>query len=68
MADSAVCLECQRPFRHADGQLHPILDGILCPYCGAVTLFVVHLPSWESEQEALLDAQWQRRHHPPDDA
>ena len=67
MNDSAVCLECQRPFCHDDGPLHPTLDGILCPYGGAINLFGVDPPSWESGQEALLDAPWPRRHHPPDD-
>jgi hypothetical protein len=33
----------------------------------AFNLFGVDLLSWESGQEARLDAPWQSHHHPPDD-
>ncbi|MCP4419914.1 MAG: hypothetical protein GY805_25150, partial [Chloroflexi bacterium] len=43
--------------------LHPTLDGICCPRCGAANLFVTKTPSWELFQEALLDEQWESHHH-----
>lgn len=59
-----LCEQCQRSFSHDDAQLHPTLDGIICPVCGAVSLFVSELPSWESLQEMLRDAEWEAHHHP----
>jgi hypothetical protein len=68
MDEVTFCNQCQRKFDNDDGQLHPTLDAIICPHCGAVNLFepaVIH--SWESYQEALLDEEWERHHRPDDD-
>ena len=62
-----ICADCKRPFSHADGQLHPTLDGIICPHCAAINLFVTPPPSWESLQEALQDELWQSPHQPEAD-
>ncbi len=58
-----LCNQCQRPFHNDEDNLHPTLDGICCPRCGAANLFVTKTPSWELFQEALLDEQWESHHH-----
>lgn len=67
MDTSTVCVDCEQPFSHDDGHLHPTLDGIICPHCAAVNLFVTPPPSWESLQEALLDELWESHHQPETD-
>ncbi len=62
-----ICADCKRPFHHDDGQLHPIQDGVICPHCAAITLFVTPPPPWESLQESLLDELWQSHHQPEAD-
>jgi DNA-directed RNA polymerase subunit RPC12/RpoP len=62
-----LCVQCQRSFHDDEGHLHPTLDGIHCPHCGALNLFVAVPPSWETYQEMLLDEQWENHHHSEDD-
>jgi DNA-directed RNA polymerase subunit RPC12/RpoP len=65
MNRETLCEQCQQKFHDDDAELHPILDAIICPYCGMVNLFVLTEPhSWESDQEALLDEQREAHHHP----
>ncbi len=63
MDSATLCNQCQRPFHNDEGSLHPTLDGICCPRCGAVNLFISEIPSWKLFQEALLDEQWESHHH-----
>lgn len=55
------CVGCKNTFDIMEsGELHPTEDGILCPFCETLNLFVVELPTWESEQERLNDWLWER--------
>jgi hypothetical protein len=67
MNSVTFCEPCGRQFHDDEGQLHPTLDAVICPHCGAVNLFVTEPLSWELFQEALRDEQWESHHHPEDD-
>jgi hypothetical protein len=68
MNSVTFCEPCGRQFHDDEGQLHPTLDAVICPHCGAVNLFVTtETHSWESYQESLQDGRWQAHHHPEDD-
>ena len=68
MDDETKCQQCKRIFANDDGELHPTLDAILCPYCGAINLFPPDSPfTWERLLEEMYDALWSA-HHLPDDS
>lgn len=67
MDDEMVCSTCNLKFNDDDGELHPTLDGIYCPRCGAVNLYAPDFSSAEDFAEAALDALWERHHCSEDD-
>ncbi len=62
MMEEVMCQGCQQQFLMDEGELHPTKDGIVCPHCGAETLFTVAYPTWESWRERVHDDRWEAHH------
>ena len=57
-----ICIECSRSFSDLEGELHPVEEGIICPFCYTTNHFPDAPPigyDWLAIQEAHFDRQWE---------